>query len=703
KSGSTVQVGDKVTYTVTVKQQGAGAVTGATVTDDLSKVLDDAAYNGDVKASTGTAEVTDGRLAWTGDLPAGGTATVTYSVTVTGGGDGRLGNAVTTPDGKRGTCDTAVGCTTEHTYGTYVFGKSADPRSGSTVQVGDKVTYTVTVKQQGTGAVTGATVTDDLSKVLDDATYNGDVKASSGTAEVKDGRLAWTGDLPVGGTATITYSVTVTGGGDGRLGNAVTTPDGKRGHCEADKACETEHAYGTYVFAKSADPASGSAVKTGDKVTYTVTVAQKGAGAVTGAAITDDLSKVLDDATYNGDVKASSGKAEVKDGRLTWTGDLPVGGTATVTYSVTVTGTGDARLHNVVTTPDDKRGHCDTGKACETDHPYGSYTFTKSADPTSGSTVQVGDKVTYTVTVNQHGKAAIQGATVTDDLSKVLDDATYNGDAKASTGTAEVKDGRLTWTGDLPAGGTATVTYSVTVTGTGDGKLHNSVTSTDQRGTCEADKACETEHAYGTYVFAKSADPKSGSTVQVGDKVTYTVTVKQQGAGAVTGATVTDDLSKVLDDATYNGDAKASTGKAEVKDGRLAWTGDLPVGGTATVTYSVTVTGSGDARLHNVVTTPDDKRGHCEADKACETDHPLPGATPPPTEPPAPGNPEPGNPEPGNPEPGPQNPAAPAPSGPSGILARTGTAVLTAAGTGAALLILGALALTLSRRRRNNS
>ncbi|MFF2951782.1 hypothetical protein ACFVVU_10645 [Kitasatospora sp. NPDC057965] len=686
KSGSTVGIGDKVTYTVTVTQHGKAAITAATVTDDLAKVLDDAAYNGDVKTSSGTAEVKDGKLVWTGDLPVGATATITYSVTVTGGGDTKLDNTVTTTDTKRGTCDQTIGCKTNHVYGSYTFSKVADPKSGSTVQVGDKVTYTVTVTQKGAGEVKAATITDDLSKVLDDATYNSDIKATTGTASVKDGKLTWTGDLPVGGTVTITYSVTVTGNGDTKLHNIVSTTDTKRGTCDQAVGCETDHVYGSYVFSKTADPQSGSSVKAGDKVTYTVTVVQKGAGEVKAATVTDDLSKVLDDATYNSDVKASSGTAEVKDGKLAWTGDLPVGATATITYSVTVTGLGDAQLHNVVTTTDDKRGHCDTEKGCETDHLYGSYTFNKSSDPASGSTVQVGDKVTYTVTVTQHGKATITAATVTDDLSKVLDDATYNYDVKASTGTAEFKDGKLTWTGDLTVGATATITYSVTVTGGGDTKLHNVVTTTDsKRGSCEEAVGCKTNHVYGGYVFAKSSDPKPGSTVQFGDKITYTVTVTQKGNGHVEGATITDDLSKVLDDAVYNGDAKASTGEVSVTDGTLVWKGDLPIDGKATITYSIAVHTNGDGRLHNVVTTTDGKRGSCETEKGCETDHTVPtGNTPPPST---------GNPAPGSPAPAPQ---------PSGVLARTGTTVLTAAAIGGTLLILGGLALALSRRRGRN-
>ncbi|MFE4517312.1 hypothetical protein ACFRMQ_24315, partial [Kitasatospora sp. NPDC056783] len=503
----------------------------------------------------------------------------------------------------------------------YAVTKVADPASGQTVAPGDKVTYTVKVKQQGS-VPAQASLSDDLSKVLDDAAYNGDVKASAGTAQVKDGVLTWNGTVPVGGEATITYSVTVKPGGDAELVNAVLSPGCATAPDGGTPGCTTHHDVGSYTFSKVSDPKSGSTVQVGDKVTYTVTVNQHGKAEIKGATVVDDLSKVLDDAGYNGDVKASSGAAEVKDGKLTWTGDLPVGGTTTITYSVTVNGGGDTKLHNTVTTTDNKRGTCDQTIGCETDHTYGTYVFAKSAEPKSGSTVQVGDKVTYIVTVKQQGAGAVAGATVTDDLSKVLDDAGYNGDVKASSGTAEVKDGKLTWTGDLPVGDTTTITYSVTVNGGGDTKLHNTVTTTDnKRGTCDQTIGCETDHTYGSYRFAKVSDPKSGSTLQVGDKVTYTVTVTQKGNGDVKGATITDDLSKVLDDATYNSDVKATTGTAEVKDGKLTWTGDLPVGDTTTITYSVTVNGGGDTKLHNTVTTTDNKRGTCDQTIGCETDH----------------------------------------------------------------------------------
>ena len=62
---------------------------------------------------------------------------------------------------------------------------------------------------------------------------------------------------------------------------------------------------------------------------------------------------------------------------------------------------------------------------------------------------------------------------------------------------------------------------------------------------------CETTHVTPHYVLTKISDPAIGSTVQPGDTVEYTVTATNDSDGVVTGAVVTDDLSDVLDNATW--------------------------------------------------------------------------------------------------------------------------------------------------------
>ena len=69
----------------------------------------------------------------------------------------------------------------------------------------------------------------------------------------------------------------------------------------------------------------------------------------------------------------------------------------------------------------------------------------------------------YTVTVANSGLTPYPGATFTDPLTGVLDDAAYNGDAHATAGTVSFARPDLSWTGDVPASGSVTVTYSVTV------------------------------------------------------------------------------------------------------------------------------------------------------------------------------------------------------------------------------------------------
>jgi uncharacterized repeat protein (TIGR01451 family) len=240
---------------------------------------------------------------------------------------------------------------------------------------GQVIHYTVTVTQQGS-AEADATFTDDLSDVLDDATYNDDVTASIGTPTVSGDILTWSGKLPVGGDAVVTYSVTVHGAGDlpgsnDDLQNPVTSPG-----CEvvdgATVGCSTDHLVGWFTYYKTADPASGTAVSPGQNIAYTIAIIQHGTAALKNASVTDDMSDVLDDASYNDDVRATSGEASVAAPTLSWSGDLAVGQTVKVSYTVTVhgaaalTGSNDELVNPVTST--DKRGSCDKSEGCKTDH-----------------------------------------------------------------------------------------------------------------------------------------------------------------------------------------------------------------------------------------------------------------------------------------------------------------------------------------------
>ena len=104
----------------------------------------------------------------------------------------------------------------------------------------------------------------------------------------------------------------------------------------------------------------------------------------------------------------------------------------------------------------------------------------------NASSTTPGSTVAYTISAANTGGAPFTGATFTDSLSGVLDDAAYNGDATASTGTLSYASPNLTWTGNLAAGATATITFSVTVNNpdTGNKMLVTAITSPTPGSNC---------------------------------------------------------------------------------------------------------------------------------------------------------------------------------------------------------------------------
>ncbi|WP_295844077.1 hypothetical protein [uncultured Microbacterium sp.] len=497
---------------------------------------------------------------------------------------------------------------------TYSVAKSADK---PVMTEGDKLTYSVTVRNTGRvgySEARPASFSDDLSKVLDDATYNGD--ASNG-ATVTGTSLSWSGPLAAGETKTITYSVTVNkpDEGDLLLDNVVSPDTSIGGSCDPDLTCATSTPVKRYKVDKTADKKK---VGAGETVTYTITVSNTGKVAYTEqspASFDDDLSKVTDDAVYNDD--ATNG-ATVNGDVLSWAGPLAVGETKTITYSVTVNNpdTGDKVLENAVVP---------TGDGPEPPPepiiiPVLSYTVEKTGDKTE---VNPGEVVTYTVTVTNTGEAdytAEQPASFTDDLSKVTDDATYNGDA---TNGATVEGNTLSWSGPLAKGETKTITYSFTVNkpATGDRKLENAVVPKGPGHQPTPPPPFITK--VGTYSVEKAVDKTLAKT---GDRVTYTITVTNTGQLDYTDAkpaSFTDDLSKVTDDATYNGDV---TNGAVVSGNTLSWKGALAVGETKTIVYSFTVNApdTGDNVLSNAV-VPTGPGGDCTGACATRTSVTPPG------------------------------------------------------------------------------
>jgi uncharacterized repeat protein (TIGR01451 family) len=185
--------------------------------------------------------------------------------------------------------------------------------------------------------------------------------------------------------------------------------------------------------------------------------------------------------------------------------------------------------------------------------------LTLSITASAGSAAP-GDTVTYTLTIADTGNTPYAGATVTDSLADVLDDATYLGGAVATSGAATFTSPNLTWTGDLSPGDSVTVTYSVSVNDpeTGNLTLGNTVSSADPGSNC----------------LSGSTDPQCRSSIPV-----------------VLGVlSITAPASASLGSAAPGTTASASLGIVQVDDARAGLSG-----WTATTSATDFTTGIGTA------------------------------------------------------------------------------------------------------------
>ncbi|MEV0316944.1 hypothetical protein ACIBKX_32070 [Streptomyces sp. NPDC050658] len=210
---------------------------------------------------------------------------------------------------------------------------------------------------------------------------------------------------------------------------------------------------------------------------------------------------------------------------------------------------------------------------------------TKTASP---KTVQPGGTLTYTVKAKNISKLDYPNAKFSDDLTDNLDDATYNDDAKASIGDASYTEPKISYAGDIPAGQTATVTYSVKVKDpvSGDGKLLNNVDVESPRSNCDAGS---TDLKCGAAPAIERKQPKlvvsnvpERRTAPVCSTVKNTITLKNPSGSTRTGATTTWPV-------TPGSTPVASSGTVTKKGSSYVWKGDVEPHGEVTVTQRVKV------------------------------------------------------------------------------------------------------------------
>ena len=613
---TTTTPGSVVRYTVTASNTGEANLEGVAITLNVDGVVDEASYNYDATTSTGSLQPqADGTVFWVLDLAPGESATGILSFTVNDSdhlGDHELHNIVTS-DAPGSECPTGpVTPNCESVVPVLVPGltilKSADATS---VTPGDTIEYTILLVNDGETSYPAASFSDSLDGVLTDATYNGDAEASSGDVSYDASVLSWTGELETDESATITYSVTVLDPdpGDKRLTNTVQSTAANN-NCvvgSPDPRCSAtvDVLVPGLTFTKTADRAT---TVPGGRVGYTIGVRNTGATPFSGAALTDVLDNVLDDADYNSDAAASSGVVSSTSNTVKWTGDLAVDAATTITYSVTVqtADLGDDLLTNGVTSTS-RGSNCGGASAdprCTTTVAVARLTLSTSyTEVTTTPGAQVHALSSYRNT----GQVPYVDIRVDFGGEDIVDDAASNGDQAVSSGSFVLTATEFYWQGSIAPGEVVTGGGTLTVLNPDPGNqvITGTIFSSAPGSNCTSSfvaAGCRARSEVLTpdLTISKTANT---TTVEPGGVVAYTVTVINTGQTPYVGARLTDSLSGLLDDAAYNANAVATSGTLGYVSPVLSWTGDLSVGQQVTITYSATARSPdpGDKAMVNTV------------------------------------------------------------------------------------------------------
>jgi len=205
----------------------------------------------------------------------------------------------------------------------------------------------------------------------------------------------------------------------------------------------------------------------------------------------------------------------------------------------------------------------------------------KAVEPTAN--VAPGDSVTYTITLDNVGDDPAQGVSLTDTLPAGV---TFGGFAPGTNVNAEYAGGVITWSGDLMADVqpvaivfTATVENNPALYGK---SIVNTARFTSANAGSGADEA--TFGMIGAPVLALTKEVATDGAVDLGDSVTYTLTLNNSGEATAQGIVLTDTLPAGV---TFG--AFIAANGATQTDGVIHWSGPLEAGASVQIVFTATV------------------------------------------------------------------------------------------------------------------
>lgn len=536
----TPNVGDEVTFTITIDNAGPNVATGVQVTDRLPTgvtLVRSTPSQGSFNTSTGV---------WTvGTVNATASPTLQLVARIDGPVTDAINVAEITAAGQPdfnstpGNNDPAEDDQDSVMFTTPVADLELDKTvSNPSPNVGEQVTFEIVVTNAGPALATGVQVTDLLPEGLDfvSTTLNaGTYNESTGIWDVGNVavgtpvRLSILANVLTQGTKTNVARVTRVDqfDPDSTPGNNVDGED------DQDSAAVTPPVVDIAID-KTASPQRPAV---GETITFTVTVTNEGVDNASGVVVSDPLPAGLtfvNGQTIAGAYNAATGLWNI--------GDLASGATATLTIMATMdrfdTFTNVAELQRVNEFDDDAANDSDMITITSAS---ANLSLTKTVDDDQPN---VGDEVTFTITINNAGPDAAGMVTVRDSLPTGLNFVS----AAPTIGTYNPITG--IWTVGTIASGTAAslqlrgeVVGETTLTNVAEILTSNQFDPNSTPGNGDGDEDDQATASLTPQLIDLALTKVIDEDMpNVGDTIAYTLTLSNSGPSLATGVAVTDRL-----------------------------------------------------------------------------------------------------------------------------------------------------------------
>ncbi|MBE6506271.1 MAG: DUF11 domain-containing protein, partial [Methanobrevibacter millerae] len=576
-NASTVNVTDRIEFTITVKNNGPCNATGVNVTEILNKsfklinnITNDGYYN-----------VTEG-IWHIGNLKNNSTAVLTLVCDVIL--QGTISNYVEASSYENDT-NTYNNWDEETITALPIVDVSINKSSNAhgEVNMSDLIEFTVTIYNSGPCNATGVYV----SEILHPSLRLVSAKATKGEY---DNSSTWSGidTLNVGESATLTilakvvYSLPIS--------NEVIVYS-----AEKDTNLTNNHDNISYIYVStdvdleiSKSVNVSGFVNVTDKIEFNITVHNKHTNNASGVYVSEILSPHLKLISAN----ATKG---TYDGSTTWNvGYLNGGESATLTIVAQVISNGTISNAVVVYGYDNDTNMSNNNDSIDniTALPIVDLQITKEVD-VEGQYVNVSDEIQFTITVRNNGPCDATNVTVNEVLSPLLNMTSYStwiGNYNVTTG--------VWYIGNLPSKSTVFLVIKAQVLS--NGTITNTVNVTSNENDTDKSNNNDTIDNITALPVVDLAITKVSNTtgpVNVADLIEFTITVRNNGPCNATQVIVNETLDSALKLISFN------ASKGTTYEGNIWTIGNLSVGDTKTLNITARVFYSGLIKNEVVVTS----------------------------------------------------------------------------------------------------